>query len=273
MPAEGATRAPFKIGPPERIVCLTAETTEILYALSAGDRVVGISGYTTWPPEARQKPKVGGYTTVHLDRVMGLKPDLVLAYSDLQADAVRDLIRRGVTVITLNQRSLVEILQTIRMIGAIIGKPADALRLMAMMEAAFGQVRTSAAGFKHRPRVYFEEWDDPMISGIQWVGELIDLAGGEDIFPELREGRTASDRVVRPDEVIRRDPEIIVASWCGKKVRSERIAGRPGWEAVTAVKRGRIHEIKSAHILQPGLSIINGLQQLHKIFADAQGNA
>jgi len=260
-------------GGPERIVCLTAETTEILYALSAGDRVVGISGTTTWPPEARKKPKVGGYTTVHLDKVMGLKPDLVLAYSDLQADAVRDLIRRGVTVITLNQRSLVEILQTIRMIGAIIGKPSDALRLMAMMEAAFGQVRDSAAALNHRPRVYFEEWDDPLISGIEWVGELMDLAGGEDIFPELRECRSASERVVGSDEVIRRNPEIIVASWCGRKVRPERIARRPGWDAITAVKTGRIHEIKSAHILQPGLSIINGLQQLHKIFADAQGNA
>jgi len=257
------------VNPPERIVCLTAETAEILYALSAGDRVVGISGYTTWPPEARSKPKVGGYTTVRLDRVLELKPDLVLAYSDLQAEAARDLIRRGVTVVTLNQRSLPEILQAVQMIGAIIGKSADALRLVAMMEAAFGQVRASATGIPRRPRIYFEEWDDPLISGIQWVGELIDLAGGEDIFPELRTGRTGSERVVQPDEVIRRDPEIIVASWCGKKVRPERIARRPGWDAITAVKRGQIHEIKSAHILQPGLSILNGLQQLHKIFRDA----
>jgi len=263
----------MKVGAPARIVCLTAETAEILYALSAGDRVVGISGYTTWPPEARQKPKVGGYTTVRLDKVLALKPDLVLAYSDLQADAARDLIRRGVAVITLNQRSLVEILQTIQMIGAIIGKPADAERLMAMMEAAFGQVRASASRFHRRPRVYFEEWDDPLISGIRWVGELIDLAGGEDIFPELRDGRSASERVVQGDEVIRRDPEIIVASWCGKKVRPERIARRPGWEAITAVKRSRIHEIKSAHILQPGLSIVNGLQRLHKLFSDAVTDA
>jgi iron complex transport system substrate-binding protein len=258
---------------PARIVCLTAETAEILYALSAGDRVVGISGYTTWPPEARQKPKVGGYTRVHLDKVLGLKPDLVLAYSDLQADAARDLIRRGVTVITLNQRSLAEILETIRMIGAIIGKTANAQRLMAMLEAAFGQARASAAEFNHRPRVYFEEWDDPMISGIRWVGELIDLAGGNDIFPELREGRAASERVVTSEEVIRRDPEIIVASWCGKKVRPERIARRPGWDAITAVRTGRIHEIKSAHILQPGLSIINGLQRLHQFFSDVQVNS
>jgi iron complex transport system substrate-binding protein len=261
------------VNPPERIVCLTAETAEILYALSAGDRVVGISGYTTWPPEARSKPKVGGYTTVRLDKVLGLKPDLVLAYSDLQADVVRDLIRGGVTVVTFNQRSLVEILQAVQMIGSMIGKQADALRLVAMMEAAFGQVRASAAGISRRPRVYFEEWDDPLISGIRWVGELIDLAGGKDIFPELREGRTASERVVRSEEVIRRDPEIIVASWCGKKVRPERIAQRTGWDAITAVKNGRIHEIKSAHILQPGLSILNGLQRLHQIFRDASTNA
>ncbi|HUK55877.1 MAG TPA: cobalamin-binding protein [Nitrospiria bacterium] len=260
------------VAAPYRIVCLTAETAEILYALSAGDRVVGISGHTTWPPEARGKPKVGGYTTVRLDRVLALKPDLVLAYSDLQADAARDLIRRGVTVITLNQRSLVEILQAVQMIGAIIGKPADALRLVAMMEAAFGQVRASAKAISRRPRVYFEEWDDPLISGIRWVGELIDLAGGEDIFAERREARSASDRVVRSDEVIQRDPEIIVASWCGRKVRPERIARRPGWETITAVKRGRIHEIKSAHILQPGLSILNGLKRLHKIFSDVTAN-
>lgn len=263
----------MKVASPSRIVCLTAETAEILYALSADDRVVGISGYTTRPPEARSKPKVGGYTTVRLDKVLGLKPDLVLAYSDLQADVVRDLIRRGVTVVTLNQRSLVEILQAIQMIGAIIGKPADALRLVAMMEAAFGQVRASAAAIRRRPRVYFEEWDDPLISGIKWVGELIDLAGGEEIFPELREGRTASERIVRTDEVIRRDPEIIVASWCGKKVRPERIAQRPGWDAITAVKNGRVHEIKSAHILQPGLSVLNGLQRLHQIIKDASTNA
>jgi iron complex transport system substrate-binding protein len=258
---------------PARIVCLTAETAGILYALSAGDRVVGVSGYTTWPPEARKKPKIGGYTRIHLDRVLDLKPDLVLAYSDLQADTVRDLIRRGITVITLNQRSLTEILQTVRMIGAIVGKPADAQRLMAMMEAAFGRVQAASSEFKRRPRVYFEEWDDPLISGIEWVSELIGLAGGDDIFPELREGRVATDRRVQSDEVIRRDPEIIVASWCGKKVRPERIARRPGWDAITAVKRGRIYEIKSAHILQPGLSVINGMQRLHEIFSEVSAES
>ncbi|HEY5649255.1 MAG TPA: cobalamin-binding protein [Nitrospiria bacterium] len=254
---------------PARIVCLTAETAEVIYALGEGRRVAGVSGYTVRPPEAREKPRIGGYTTVHLDKILELKPDLVLAFSDLQADIAAELMRKGITVVTFNQRSLEEVLKMIRMIGSLVGRPKDALRLVAVMEAAFGQVRASGASLSKRPRVYFEEWADPMISGVRWVSELIELAGGEDIFPEFLGAASAKDRVVRPEEVIRRNPDVILASWCGRKVRPEKIAGRPGWEEISAVKRGEIHEIKSAQILQPGLSLVDGLQQMHKIISRA----
>jgi len=253
---------------PSRIVCLTEETTETLYLLGEGDRVVGVSGYTVRPPEARNKPRVSAFINARFDKIEALSPDLILAFSDLQADIAAELVRRGHTVLVFNQRSVPEILQMIRMLGGLIGcsDRADALALR--LEADLDRVRGAAAQSPHRPRVYFEEWDDPLISGIQWVEELIEIAGGDPIFPELRHAKLGKDRIVPPEEVVRRNPDVIVASWCGKAVRKEKIASRSGWEDVTAVRNGAIHEIKSAFILQPGpASLTEGLRQLHEIIA------
>lgn len=250
---------------PQRIVCLTAETTELAFALGAGDRVVGVSGYATRPPEARLKPRVSAFTTARIDRILELNPDLVLSFSDLQADIVRELVRAGVTVLSLNQRSLAETFAAVRMVGGVLGCADAAERLVAEMDAAVEEVRRSAASLPRRPRVFFEEWDQPLISGIRWVGEIIEIAGGRDIFPELRERQAAPDRIVDPEEVVRRDPEVIIASWCGKKVVKHRIRERPGWERVTAVAAGHIYEVKSADILQPGPSLMAGLRQIHEI--------
>jgi iron complex transport system substrate-binding protein len=253
---------------PSRIVCLTEETTETLYLLGEGDRVVGVSGYTVRPPEARQKPRVSAFINARFDKIEALRPDLVLGFSDLQADIAAELARRGYTVVLFNQRSVAEILQMIRMLGGLIGRAERAEALASTLEAGLERVRQQAAALTRRPRVYFEEWDDPLISGIQWVEELIDIAGGDPIFPELRHAKLAKDRVVRPDEVVRRAPDVIIASWCGKAVRKERIASRAGWDALPAVQAGRIHEIKSALILQPGpASLTDGLHQLHEIIA------
>jgi len=253
---------------PSRIVCLTEETTETLYLLGEGDRVVGVSGYTVRPPEARNKPRVSAFINARFDKIEALSPDLILAFSDLQADIAAELVRRGHTVLVFNQRSVPEILQMIRMLGGLIGcsDRADALALR--LEADLDRVRAAAAQSPHRPRVYFEEWDDPLISGIQWVEELIEIAGGDPIFPELRHAKLGKDRIVPPEEVVRRNPDVIVASWCGKAVRKEKIASRSGWEDVTAVRNGAIHEIKSAFLLQPGpASLTEGLRQLHEIIA------
>jgi iron complex transport system substrate-binding protein len=249
---------------PRRIVCLTEETTETLYLLGEGDRVVGVSGYTVRPPEARSKPRISAYLTAKYDKIEALNPDLILAFSDLQATIVNDLIRRGHTVVTFNQRSVAEILQMIRMLGGLIGCSAKAEALASALENGLDEIRASAARLGRHPRVYFEEWDDPMISGIQWVEELIEIAGGDPIFPELRRAKLGSDRIVQPDEIVRRNPEVIVASWCGKPVRSRKIAGRPGWGDVAAVRGGHVYEIKSAFILQPGpASLTEGVKQLH----------
>jgi len=253
---------------PSRIVCLTEETTETLYLLGEGDRVVGVSGYTVRPPEARQKPRVSAFINARFDKIEALRPDLVLGFSDLQADIAAELARRGYTVVLFNQRSVAEILQMIRMLGGLIGRAERAEALASTLEAGLDRIRQQAAALTRRPRVYFEEWDDPLISGIQWVEELIDIAGGDPIFPELRHAKLAKDRVVQPDEVVRRAPDVIIASWCGKAVRKERIASRAGWDALPAVQAGRIHEIKSALILQPGpASLTDGLRQLHEIIA------
>lgn len=254
---------------PQRIVCLTAETTEIAFALGAGDRVVGVSGYSIRPPEARRKPKVAAYTSARLEKILGLRPDLVLAFSDLQADLVRDLVKAGLIVLVTNQRSLSETWDAIRLVGRALGCAGEAERLAADLQAEVQRVRGEAMRLPHRPRVFFEEWDDPLISGIRWVAELVEAAGGVDIFPELRDACRAADRVVDPGEVVRRDPEVIVASWCGKKVNPERIHARPGWEAVAAIRGGRVHEIKSPDILQPGPSLILGLRQLAACIAGA----
>jgi iron complex transport system substrate-binding protein len=253
---------------PSRIVCLTEETTETLYLLGEGDRVVGVSGYTVRPPEARRKPRVSAFLTAKYDKLEALEPDLILAFSDLQANIVNDLIRRGHTVVTFNQRSIAEILQMIRMLGGLIGCGTKAEALASQLEAGLEAIRAAAAALPHRPRVFFEEWDDPLISGIQWVEELVEIAGGDPIFPELRHATLGKDRIVDPGEVVRRNPEVIVGSWCGKPVRTEKIATRAGWENVAAVRGGHIHEIKSAYILQPGpAALTEGIAQLHSIIA------
>src|SRR5829696_3504219 len=253
---------------PERIVCLTEETTETLYLLGEGDRVVGVSGYTARPPEARQKPKVSAFINARFDKIDALRPDLVLAFSDLQADIARELIRRGYPVYTFNQRSVGEILQMIRVVAALVGRADAGDDLAARMEAGLDAIRASAAAMPIRPRVFFEEWDAPLISGIRWVEELIEIAGGDPIFPELRDKALGKDRIVDPAAVIERNPEVIVASWCGKAMKKRTIVERPGWDRIAAVRDDRIHEIKSTYILQPGpASLTEGVRRLHEIFA------
>ena len=253
---------------PSRIVCLTEETTETLYLLGEGDRVVGVSGYTVRPPEAREKPKISAFINAKFDKITALEPDLVLAFSDLQADLTAELVRRGLNVVTFNQRSVAEILQMIRMVGGLVGCQSDAEALAGRLAAGLDDIRAKASALRTRPRVFFEEWDAPLISGIRWVEELVDIAGGDPIFPELRHAKLAKDRIVQPDEVVRRAPDVVVASWCGKAVRKETIAARAGWDALPAVRDGRIYEIKSAFILQPGpASLTDGVRQLHEILA------
>ena len=253
---------------PSRIVCLTEETTETLYLLGEGDRVVGVSGYTVRPPEARQKPGVSAFINARFEKIEALSPDLILAFSDLQADIAAELARRGFNVVLFNQRSVAEILQMIRMLGGLIGCADRAEALAARLEKGLDEIRARASQFSSRRRVYFEEWDDPLISGIQWVEELIEIAGGDPIFPELRHAKLAKDRVVQPDEVVRRHPDVIIASWCGKAVRKEKIASRVGWDSLAAVQAGHVYEIKSAFILQPGpASLTDGVRQLHEIIS------
>lgn len=251
---------------PSRIVCLTEETTETLYLLGEGDRVVGVSGYTVRPPEARSKPRVSAFISARFDKIEALRPDLVLAFSDLQADVARELVTRGLPVVVFNQRSIAEILQMIRVLGALVGAGDRADALASGFERGLADMRTATQQHGRRPRVFFEEWNEPLISGIRWVEELVEIAGGEPIFPELRDARLGKDRIVDPEEVVRRDPEVIIASWCGKPVRTEKIAGRSGWEQVAAVRGGHIHEIKSVYILQPGPAALTvGVHQLHDI--------
>jgi len=254
---------------PERIVCLTEETTETLYLLGQGDRIVGVSGYTVRPPEARQKPKVSSFINAKFDKIEQLRPDLVLAFSDLQAELGSELVRRGIAVVTFNQRTVAEILQMIRMLGGLVGYQAEAEALAGGLAAGLEEIRAAASHFSVRPRTFFEEWDQPLISGIRWVEELVELAGGTPIFPELANARLAKDRIVDPVEVARRDPEIVFASWCGKKMKKATIVGRRGWDRVSAVVNDRIYEIKSTYILQPGpASLTEGVRQLHAILSD-----
>ncbi len=256
---------------PRRIVCLSAETTEIAFAVGAGERVVGVSGYAVRPPEARKKPKVAAFQTAHLERILALEPDLVLGFSDVQAEIARELIRAGVTVLITNQRTLAETSDAMRLIGAACGAPAAGEALAAQFEAELEAIAVRPTRPARPPRVYFEEWDDPLISGIAWVSELIERCGGEDIFPELRACRSAAQRVVGAAEVVRRDPEVVVASWCGRKARLERIAARPGWERIAAVRAGQLHEIKSPDILAPGPSLLIGARRLAAILDGATG--
>jgi iron complex transport system substrate-binding protein len=258
---------------PERVVCLTSETVEIAYAVGAGDRVVGVPGTARRPEEALAKPRVGGFTTFRTDRILALQPDLVLAFSDLQADIVRELIAAGVAVVCTNQRSFDDVLRAIVLIAGALGHEAGGRALVADIRDEVRQIREYSSVWPDRPRVYFEEWFDPTIAGIRWVSEMIEIAGGRDIFPELRECRSARDRVVDPAEVVRRDPEVILASWCGKPVDPTAIAARPGWETITAVRRGQIHELPGGDVLSPGPSLMVGLRRIHEIIQDAQAEA
>ncbi len=251
---------------PRRIVCLTTEVTEILFALGAGERIVGVSGYATRPPEVRLKPKVSAFTSIRMDKIRALEPDLIFAFSDLQKEIVRDLTGEGYNVFATNQRSLAEVGDVILAVGRLVGLGEKAEDLRHHFFEELDQLEEKAKRFPRRLRVYFEEWDDPMISGIRWAGELIRKLGGEDIFEELEAGKTARERKVSSEEIIRRNPEIILASWCGKKVRPEKIRSREGWDAMDAVRANQIHEIKSADILQPGLSLLHGARQIFEIF-------
>lgn len=257
---------------PTRIVCLTEETTETLYLLGEGDRVVGISGYTVRPPEARQKPKVSSFLHARYEKIEALEPDLILAFSDLQADITTELVKRGHSVFTFNQRSIAEILQMIRVLGGIVGVAAKAEALAASLASGLDEIRAHAATLPRRPKVFFEEWYDPLISGIRWTEELVQIAGGDPIFPELDKAGLAKDRIVTSEQVIARAPEVIIGSWCGKPVRSEKIAARPGWRDIPAVARGHIYEVKSTYILQPGpAALTEGVRQVHAVLCRAMG--
>lgn len=249
--------------PPSRIVCLTEETVETLYLLGEQDRIVGVSGYTVRPPEARrEKPRVSAFTSADMPKILALEPDLVLTFSDLQADIVADLIRAGVAVHAFNQRDIAGVLAMIRTVGALVGAADRAEARVKGYEARLAEMEAAARG-RPRPKVYFEGWDDPLISGIGWVSELIEAAGGEDVFPGLRVCKSARDRIVSPDAVIAAAPDVILASWCGKKVQREKIRRRAGWDAIPAVRNGRIVEIKSALILQPGpAALTDGLDAI-----------
>ncbi|MGH9507351.1 MAG: cobalamin-binding protein [Terriglobales bacterium] len=258
---------------PRRIVCLTEETTEALYLLGEQDRIVGISGYTCRPPQARrEKPRVSAFTSANLERILALRPDLVLAFSDLQAEITRSLVQRGATVLNFNQRSVPEILAMIAALARLVGVEARGLALVARLEAHLAAIADSAARFPWRPRVWFEEWHEPLIGGIGWVEELITLAGGDPLFPEMAAAGAARDRIVTPDQVAARRPDVILASWCGRKVNKAWIRQRPGWEALPAVREARIYEIKSTYILQPGpAALTEGVRQLHAILAHVAG--
>jgi iron complex transport system substrate-binding protein len=256
---------------PQRIVCLTEETTETLYLLGAEARIVGVSGFTQRPARARkEKPLVSAFTSADIPKIEALRPDLVLAFSDLQADITAELVRKGYNVLTWNQRSIAEILSMIVCLGALVGKAAEAEALAARLDDNLAQVRQRAAALPKRPRVYFEEWPDPIISGIRWVSELIEVAGGDDVFAHLRDCSLARDRIVTAEQVVAQDPELILASWCGKMVKPERIVSRPGFANVSAVRNARVHEIKSTLILQPGpASLTDGLHELERWIAAA----
>ncbi len=251
---------------PRRIVCLTEETTETLYRIGAGNLVVGVSGFTVRPPEARRKPRVSSFLNADADRIMALRPDLVVGFSDLQADIARDLVTRGIPVLLTNQRSVAEILQTIRTVTAAVGRAAEGEAFALELARGLEQVSERAADLPRRPRVFFEEWPDPLISGIRWVSELVELAGGEDVCAESRASQAARGRIYDPAEVARRDPEVVIASWCGRKARREAIAARPGWDAVSAVRDDQIYEVKSALVLQPGpAALTEGVEALARI--------
>jgi iron complex transport system substrate-binding protein len=255
---------------PQRIVCLTEEPTEVLYALGEEQRIVGISGFTVRPPRARQeKPRVSAFTSAKLERILALQPDLAIGFSDMQADIAQALIRNGVEVWIANHRSVEAILAYVQRLGAMVGAERKAQAYVRRLQAQIERVRGLAAALPRRPRVYFEEWDEPPISAIRWVSELIGIAGGDDIFPHRAAASLGRDRIVAdPLEVVAMAPDIIIGSWCGKKFRAEQVRARAGWAEVPAVRDGELHEIKSPLILQPGpAALTDGLEALHGIVA------
>jgi iron complex transport system substrate-binding protein len=256
--------------PPERIVCLTEETVETLYLLGEERRIVGVSGYAVRPARVRrEKPRVSAFISADFEKILALEPDLVLTFSDLQADIAAELIRRNVAVHAFNHRDIAGILDMIRTLGALVGAAVKADVLVADLEQRLAQARERAAALKHRPRVYFEEWDEPMISGIRWVTELIEVAGGIDVFPALSRRKNAKDRIVSAEDLIAANPDIIVGSWCGKKFVPAKVAARPGFAEVAAVRDGFLREIKSPLILQPGpAALTDGLDALAGIIEE-----
>ena len=252
----------------ERIVCLTEETTETLYTIGEDWRIVGISGFTVRPPRARrEKPRVSAFTTAKIEEILLLRPDLVLGFSDIQADIAAELIGHGIEVHVFNHRSVDGILRMIRTLGAMVGCAEKGEQLAVRLATNLDRVQERASEFPHRPRIYFEEWSDPMISGIRWVSELVGYAGGEDSFPELSESSLAKGRIIEdPQEVVRRSPDIIIGSWCGRKFRPEKVMARPGWENIPAVRDGHVYEIKSSVILQPGpAALTDGVAEIQEL--------
>ncbi len=253
---------------PQRIVCLTEEPTEWLYLLGQERRIVGISGYTVRPPQARvDKPKVSAFLSAKIDKILALQPDWVIGFSDLQADIAAQLIRAGVQVTIFNQRSVAEIFAMLYQLAASVGEVEQGLALIAQMQSRLAEIEKAASTLKRRPRVFFEEWYDPHISAIGWVSELIGVAGGDDCFPELARESMGKDRIIADGStIVERNPDIIIGSWCGRRFRPAHVMARPGWQEVNAVKTGQIFEIKSADILQPGPACLtDGVEQLHGI--------
>lgn len=259
---------------PTRIVCLTEEPTEVLYALGQEHRIVGISQFTVRPRQAREdKPRVSAFTSARIEKIMDLEPDLVVGFSDIQADIARQLIAAGVEVWISNHRSVAGILGYVRRLGGMVGAANDAEAYAVSLEHHLEEIKHAASKLLHRPRVYFEEWNDPLITGIKWVSELIALAGGDDIFAEKAESSLATGRIVAdPRQVVDRKPDLMLASWCGKKFLPDTVPGRSGWDAVPAVATGQIHEIDSAIILQPGpAALTDGIDRIHQLIVDWSG--
>ena len=255
---------------PNRIVCLTTEPTEVLYMLGEQDRIVGISGFTTRPAIARrEKPKVSAFTSANIDKIINSKPDLVIGISDLQADIAASLIRAGIEVHVFNQRSIEQVLNMIAIVGSLVGATEKASKLIAELENTINKAREAASYLTQKPKVYFEEWDEPIICSIRWAMEIIEIAGGVDCFPELSYLHSAKDRVIHASQVIERQPDIIIGSWCGKKFQPSKVKQREGWDSIPAVKNGFVREIKSVDILQPGPSLItHGLKQIQTIIQE-----
>ncbi len=255
--------------PPKRIICLTEETVETLYLLGEQDRIVGVSGFVVRPPEARRKPKVSTFTDAKTDEILALKPDLVFTFSDIQAEITANLIREGLQVHAFNHRTVNGILDMIQTVGALVGEAEKGATLCEKMQKKIEAAKEKAKKLRRRPRIYFEEWDEPMISAIGWVSDLIEIAGGENVFASLALAHGAKDRIVFAEDVIRAKPDIIIGSWCGKGFKQDTVVGRPGFDAIPAIKNGALYEIRSAIILQPGpAALTDGLELLQKIISE-----